>query len=168
METLRNVIIVFAVSGFWHGAEWTFIAWGLLNGLYFAPLVLARKNRVNLGIVAAGRIVPSIQEAAQIGCTFLMTCVAWIFFRAESLSHAFSYLQSMLKAELFTPPLEYRAYLPWVALLVTIEWWNRDKPHPLMLEDHNVMIRWLVYFVLTVLILCHVNENTQKFIYSDF
>ncbi|MBF1097142.1 MAG: MBOAT family protein, partial [Riemerella sp.] len=52
---VRNTFVIFVVSGFWHGANWTFIAWGLLNAIYFLPLLLTSKNRVNLGVVADGR-----------------------------------------------------------------------------------------------------------------
>jgi len=89
---VRNTFIIFLVSGFWHGANWTFIIWGLLNALYFLPLLLRNKNRVNTNIVAEGKWIPNLKELTQILITFSLTVFAWIFFRANSVSHAFDYI----------------------------------------------------------------------------
>lgn len=76
---LRNTFIIFLLSGLWHGANWTFLIWGLLNALYFVPLLLAEKNRTNLNIVAEKSFLPSLKELFQISFTFFLTCFAWIF-----------------------------------------------------------------------------------------
>jgi len=92
---IRNTFVIFLVSGFWHGANWTFVVWGALNALYFLPLLIAGKNRQNLGLVAEGRLLPNIKEFIQICTTFLLTMLAWIFFRASSVGHALSYLKGI-------------------------------------------------------------------------
>jgi len=89
---IRNTFIIFLVSGFWHGANWTFIIWGGLNALYFLPLLLAKKNRKNIDTVAQDKIFPSVRESLSMIGTFSLTVLAWIFFRAESLPHALNYL----------------------------------------------------------------------------
>lgn len=94
-KVIRNVFIIFLVSGFWHGANWTFVVWGALNAVYFLPLLLRGKNRKNTDIVAQGKHLPSIKEFVAMGLTFCMTVVAWIFFRADNLTHATSYLYGM-------------------------------------------------------------------------
>ncbi len=76
---IRNTFIIFLVSGFWHGANWTFIVWGGLNALYFMPLLLMNKNRQNLEVAAQGKWLPSAKECLQIIITFSVTCIAWIF-----------------------------------------------------------------------------------------
>ncbi|MBC8488995.1 MAG: MBOAT family protein, partial [Bacteroidetes bacterium] len=76
---IRNVIIIFVVSGFWHGADWTFIIWGLLNGLYFLPLLLLKINRNNIGITAENRLLPTFKETFQMLITFFITLIAWVF-----------------------------------------------------------------------------------------
>ena len=86
---VRNTIIIFLVSGFWHGANWTFIAWGALNALFFLPLVLLDRHRTMVGTVAPGRALPSIRELMFMLTTFAMACCAWIFFRAQSMDQAF-------------------------------------------------------------------------------
>src|SRR6056300_856527 len=83
---VRNTFIIFLISGFWHGSNWTFVVWGGLNALYFLPLMLLKRNRANLGIVADARILPTFREFSQMGTTFLLTILAWVFFRAENMT----------------------------------------------------------------------------------
>ena len=85
---VRNTFAIFIVSGFWHGANWTFIIWGLINALLFLPLLLVKRNRSNLDD-------PEISDLHRILLTFSITTIAWIFFRADSLSHAIDYLQNI-------------------------------------------------------------------------
>ena len=98
---IRNTFIIFIVSGFWHGADWTFIVWGALNALYFMPLLLLNKNRVNTDTVAQGRHLPSTREFFQITITFSLTVFAWIFFRAENMFHAVGYIFALNNGFLF-------------------------------------------------------------------
>ena len=93
---VRNTFIIFIVSGFWHGANWTFLVWGGLNALYFLPLLLLKRNRSNLGIVAQGRILPSIKELIQMGTTFLLTILAWVFFRSPSVNDASAFIYRII------------------------------------------------------------------------
>src|SRR5690606_31754603 len=101
---IRNTFIIFLVSGFWHGANWTFVIWGLLHAIYFLPLLLTGVNRANLDVVAAGAWFPGIKETVQVLCTFFLVCIAWVFFRAETLSDAFVYISGIFSASLFTIP----------------------------------------------------------------
>lgn len=87
---VRNTFIIFVVSGFWHGANWTFIVWGTLNAIYFLPLLLTNNNRNNLEIVAQGKFLPSGKELFSMFVTFGLIVFAWIFFRAENIGHAFN------------------------------------------------------------------------------
>ena len=104
-KIVRNTFIIFLVSGFWHGANWTFIIWGFLNALYFLPLLLIKRNRKNLDIVAENRVLPSIRELLSMFTTFSLTVFAWIFFRAESVSQAFSYIDRIFTKDLLRLPL---------------------------------------------------------------
>ena len=101
---IKNTFIIFIVSGFWHGANWTFIVWGALNAIYFLPLLLLNKNRQNIDIVAYGKFIPSINDFFKIIITFSLTIFAWIFFRAENLSHALNYISGIINPTLFTYP----------------------------------------------------------------
>ena len=96
---VRNTFIIFLVSGFWHGANWTFIVWGGLNALYFLPLLLLKRNRTNLGVVAEGRMLPNLRELWQMGTTFLLTVLAWVFFRAENIKMALNYIYGIVSVK---------------------------------------------------------------------
>ena len=124
---IRNTFAIFIVSGFWHGANWTFIIWGLLNALYFLPLLLLNKNRINTGVVAGDRLLPSLKELLQMGLTFGLTVFAWIFFRAENLNHAINYIKEIFSKSLFTIPdfirvneAKYTMFL--ILIFLIIEW----------------------------------------------
>jgi alginate O-acetyltransferase complex protein AlgI len=165
---LRNTFAIFLVSGFWHGANWTFVIWGLLNALYFLPLLLRQKNRINTGQVAEGRLFPTPLELGQMITTFALTCIAWIFFRAESLSHALGYLWQMCVGGI-GPLGDQARYLPYLAVLLLIEWVQRDKLHPLQMEGRAPVWRWAV--MIPIIITIAVLGNTQddmSFIYFQF
>jgi len=167
---IRNIFIIFIVSGFWHGANWTFIVWGALNALYFLPLLLLKRNRNHLDIVAQGKILPSLRELFGIATTFFITCLAWVFFRAENLGHAFSYLDGIFSFSLFTlPDIFPKATLILLVLFIMAEWLNRDKQHVLQLDDIKlpVIVRWGIYYSLVFLITWY-GGNESEFIYFQF
>ena len=89
---IRNVMIIFLVSGFWHGANWTYVVWGLFHALLFLPLLLFNVNRSHLITKSYGWL-----DFAKIGVTFLVVCIGWVFFRADSIAAAFQYLAHMLE-----------------------------------------------------------------------
>ena len=166
-KKIRNIIIIFTISGFWHGANWTFIAWGFLNGLYFIPLMLMGKNRLNTGITSEGKLIPGIKVISQMGITFILTLFAWIFFRAETISHAFQYIGGMFSESLFVTPENFKNYYYLPLILVVIEWIYRDKEHPLKDLKFPVWIRWPVYYVLIYCIL-NMGGSQESFIYFQF
>lgn len=134
---VRNTFIIFLVSGFWHGANWTFLIWGGLNALYFMPLLLSNANRNHLHIVAEGRILPGFKELLQMLLTFGLTVLAWIFFRAENLSAAFSYLRNLFRFD-FSGGIQYLSIdrntvelLLLLALFIGVEWSCRTREHPI-------------------------------------
>ncbi len=168
-QVVRNTFIIFLVCGFWHGANWTFIAWGLINALYFLPLLLLGKNRKNTDTVAQGKILPNIKELLQMGITFVFAVLAWIFFRADSISQAFSYVGKIFAKSLITAPRgsNVKLILPLLLILVLIEWLQRDKQHGL--EDLKIhpILRWAVYILICVLCIAYY-EQDQQFIYFQF
>lgn len=169
---VRNTFIIFLVSGFWHGANWTFIAWGAINAVYFLPLLLRKKNRQNLDIVASGRTLPTIREFGQISITFLLTIIAWIFFRAASLSDAFSILGIIFSQSLFTVPvLSAKAILVLclTGAFILVEWMGREGQYAI--ENVNIKLarpyRWAVYYSLLFMIFLFAGQG-QTFIYFQF
>jgi len=148
----RNVMIIFTVSGFWHGANWTFVVWGFLNGLYYLPLMFANKNRANTDQVAENTFWPSLRELMQMAVTFFFTVVAWVFFRAENVGEAFGYLWQMFTSGAFAFPKEHMGPLAWILILLTIEWIQRKKQHGFDFEGAPAVVRWGTYAVTTILI----------------
>ena len=169
---VRNTFIIFLVSGFWHGANWTFIVWGGLNALYFLPLLLLKRNRTNLGVVAEGRMLPSFRELFQIGTTFLLTVLAWVFFRAESMSMALGYLKGILSHGLMQIPVfDGRTQVAITALfvigLLVAEWMNRGKSHSLMLLPKSKTVRYILYYILVITVILN-SGSEEEFIYFQF
>ena len=169
---VRNTFIIFLVSGFWHGANWTFIVWGGLNALYFLPLLLLKRNRTNLGVVAEGNMLPNLRELWQMGTTFLLTVLAWVFFRAESISMALGYLKGIISNGVFQLPSFGGGYfvlvtLSFIALFLIIEWVNRGETHSLKTLPKNKYLRYILYYFLFVIILTN-SGSEQEFIYFQF
>jgi D-alanyl-lipoteichoic acid acyltransferase DltB (MBOAT superfamily) len=166
---VRNTFIIFIVSGFWHGANWTFIVWGALNALYFLPLLLANKNRNHIEIVAQGKILPSIKEFTGMMTTFWLTVLAWIFFRAESLTHAFEYLSGILSPTLFTmPELTGMRIIVLIIPFLLFEWTGREYRFALaQVSSWGGVQRYAAYAGILFLILMFLAEP-QEFIYFQF
>ena len=166
---IRNVIIIFVVSGFWHGADWTFIIWGLLNGLYFLPLLLLKINRNNIGITAENRLLPTFKETFQMLITFFITLIAWVFFRSDNVGQAFSYISIIFSESLFTiPNLKQLIFVPIIILFIIIEWFSRKKQHALEISNLPKTIRWSVYLIIGFIVLLSFNNNPNTFIYFQF
>jgi len=167
---IRNTFIIFLITGFWHGANWTFIVWGFINACCVLPLMLMRQNRTHLDIVAEGKILPSIKELFQVGITFFIVCIIKIFFRSESISGAFHYIRIMFSASLMTIPsmLPKRLILS-IILFVVIEWIQREKQHVLQIDNFKLpeAIKWGLYYALIIIIFTF-GATQQEFIYFQF
>jgi len=167
---IRNIFIIFIVSGFWHGANWTFIIWGALNAIYFLPLMLLNKNRLHTNTVAEGAILPNAKEILQMGTTFFFTVIAWVFFRSETVVDAFSYLSEMLSFSLFTYPEVFpKRTILLVALFVLFEWIQRNKQHALQFVnfEYPSIFRWGLYYGI-IFSLFSFGGTQQEFIYFQF
>jgi alginate O-acetyltransferase complex protein AlgI len=169
IQQVRNVFIIFLVSGFWHGANWTFVFWGGLHGLFFLPLLLSNKNRKHLDQIAENELFPSFRELLQMLLTFSMICIAWIFFRANSLSDAFNYINRIFTNLSFD--LQYLSIerynieiLLLIAIFLLLEWFHRHFEHP-----YNGYFKWLKIIVTILMLLTlGVYSDHQKFIYFQF
>jgi len=172
---IRNTFIIFIVSGFWHGANWTFIAWGALNAIYFLPLLVTKQNRNNLEIVAKGKLLPTFKELSQIAITFGLTVFAWIFFRAESVGHALSYISGIFSKSLFTIPKfpDIKPAIVTITILmffVLIEWLGREQQYAIKKLGINWKrpVRWAFYILLFFIFGMYMNTEETPFIYFQF
>lgn len=167
---IRNVFIIFLVSGFWHGANWTFIFWGALNALYFLPIFLTKKNRNNLDTVAQGKFLPNIKESFFILRTFFLTVFAWIFFRAENISHAYNFILKIFsKSFFYLPEVRPTNIILLTCFFIIIEWFGHEGQHTLsnIFKIKKRFYRWSFYLLICLLIFLY-HGKQQKFIYFQF
>lgn len=165
----RNTFVIFLVSGFWHGAEWTFIGWGAYHAVLFMPSILTGRNRKYTDVVAAGRRWPSLSDAAKMSITFIFVVLGWILFRAQNLDHAvgyFSRLFSFLPADLPMPNHSLEAAI-YIILMLVVEWFTRDKAHGLQIEIKSKALKIAVITGL-ILIIELAMGTSSEFIYFQF
>lgn len=170
-KAVRNTMIIFLVSGFWHGANWTFIIWGAFHALLFLPLLLGKKNRKNLNSVAHGRLLPSFKELMQMSVTFILALFGWIIFRAENIAQAVGYFKGIFDKSLLSFPIDgfyCGSYIIFIVIaFIIVEWLQREKNHPLEIGNMHPLVRKIIYFVLFILILLYTG-SIQTFIYFQF
>lgn len=173
LKKFRNTLIVFLLSGFWHGANWTFLAWGLLNAVYIMPSILSGTNRRHLNIVASDRQLPNYSQFLRILFTFCLTTIAWIFFRSPTIDQALSYIKKIFSFSIMHFPngVDNHRFYILVLLLsfqITLEWFNRTRSYPM---EHglfeNRVLRYTLYTTLSVLVPLYYGSN-QVFIYFQF
>jgi alginate O-acetyltransferase complex protein AlgI len=171
---IRNIGIIFLVSGFWHGANWTFIIWGLLNALYILPSILFKTNRNNLNIVAQGKFLPTLKEFCSIVITFGLTVFAWIFFRANNLHHALGIVAQIFSKSVFEIPYykDGTMSIPTICLVlifVLIEWIGRENQYAIatIVSKKPKFLRWGFYYLILIVIFVFAGSN-QQFIYFQF
>ncbi len=167
---VRNTFIIFIISGFWHGANWTFIVWGALNAFYFLPLLLTNKNRSNLEIVGSGGSPITIRDIFNIITTFGLTVIAWVFFRAESIEHALLYLRRVFSFSLLKFPQVFPIVtLIIITIFIAIEWFGRKDKYAI--ESMGIHwkrpLRYTFYYALIFAVFWFAGEE-QEFIYFQF
>jgi alginate O-acetyltransferase complex protein AlgI len=168
LKTVRNIFLVFLISGLWHGANWTYIAWGAIHALGFLPLLLRGRNRMHTGpIVAHNGWFPRLGELASMFGTFCFVTLAWVFFRSDTISNAIQYLSAMPRGLLKRPSPIFTPYLYlYVIPFVVIDWCFRKNERDLPIFSWRIP-RYLVYALALFLILAHTG-NDVSFIYFQF
>ena len=171
-KIIRNVFIVWGISGLWHGANWTFICWGLYHATLLAIYNLLGVNTKYKNIVAHGRLLPTIKEFLQMSLTFFLAVIGWIIFRAESMTQAVDYICSMFTNRIFdASQLHGKAFCLAGLSLLLIEWLQREKQHGLQFKNTKFfycrIIRWCIYYII-IYIVYKYEGMTQTFIYFQF
>ena len=173
LRTIINVFVVFLLSGMWHGANWTFIVWGLYHAALFLPTVLmGRKSQSD--ILAKGRILPSLKEMGQMFFTFCLVLFGWILFRSESISDFVQYCEEM--CQMGTLRACYRLFIQsdiwpkmvFIIIMLVVEWLQRDKEHGLVLDKMKPWLRWVICFMIVLMISCFTDNEIGSFIYFQF
>ena len=171
-KIIRNVYIVWGISGLWHGANWTFICWGLFHATLLAIYNIFGINTKYKQVVAYGKYLPNIKETLQIALTFFLTVIGWIIFRAESMTQAVDFLTAMVSNRFFdASALHGVTYIYFGIALLAVEWLQRDKQHALQFSDakpfNHRLVRWGVYYIILLLIAKYAGSS-QTFIYFQF
>lgn len=179
-KLIRNVYIVWGLSGLWHGSNWTFVCWGLFHGTLLAIYNIFGINTKYQHVVAYGKLYPNVKEMLQIIITFFFAVIGWIIFRAETMSDAVNYICKMFSMSLFDifgsiehlkGPCLIRT-IPALAVMILLEWMQRDKQHALQFAGTNIITCnvWFRYFLYLILSMITVGlAGTQsEFIYFQF
>ncbi|MBI9071799.1 MAG: MBOAT family protein [Melioribacteraceae bacterium] len=166
----RNVFLIFVITGFWHGAKWTFIVWGTLNAIIFSLLMLQNKNKLSLKIIAKDKKLPSITDILSITKTMLIIMFTGIFFRVTSIEHAISYILGIFSSSLFSfPEVLPKKLLITILIFIGIEWFGRENKHALENFGLNWIkpLRWSFYYLIVICIILFAGKQ-QTFIYFQF
>ena len=160
-KSIRNIFVIFIVSGFWHGANWTFIFWGLFHSILFLPSFFFKTNRKYVSsVIAENTLLPKAKEFFQVLITFIFVTIGWVFFRSETISDSFNFLTQLNFDFNFT----FVNKLPVIILFIFLEWIFRKDERKIY---SNFSARLLVDFILFYLIIGFINNN-KPFIYFDF
>lgn len=166
-KTARNLLTIFLVSGLWHGAQFTFVAWGAAHALCVIPESLWRKRYKK----RARRDTAALRDSGAMVFTFLIVALIFIFFRASYFSQAIDYIRLMF-CDFRSVPLDVsRITFVWIAVMIVIEWITRDRKYGIDFPYKGLwrsrVFRWLFYLLLTVVILVFFGER-QQFVYFQF
>ncbi len=174
-KVIRNTFIIFLVSGFWHGANWTFIAWGAFHAILFLPLILTGKNRKYTNQVAEGRFLPTLKEMGQILLTFFLATIGWIIFRSATISDSVHYIVGICDASLFSVPWmqtvnSFVLLVGSILMMLGIEWLQRNNEHGLSLNKTlaRPLVRWGLYLLITLMVFVLQSNKAVQFIYFQF
>lgn len=162
-------LTAYGTLGLWHGANFTFILFGLLHGVAYIFLVFADTKK-KVGIISQGKLFPSLREVLQMAITFTFFFFTLIIFRSDSIQDAFLYYQNILSLDLFTMPTSMpKKSLLFAVTCITIEWFQRDKQHALEIVETKIpaVIRYGFYYFLIYMILLH-GINQAEFVYFQF
>jgi D-alanyl-lipoteichoic acid acyltransferase DltB (MBOAT superfamily) len=174
-KVLRNTFIVFGISGLWHGANWTFVCWGLYHAVLLALCIILGINSKNKDVVAYGKLLPSVRELLQMIVTFILTVIGWIIFRSESMAQATDFFTAIARNRFIyqTTLTGGIKALTFGTIILFVEWLQRDKQHALQFPDCKPFcygwVRVLVYYIIFFAIAIVSDKvSGQDFIYFQF
>ncbi|MFC2150178.1 MBOAT family O-acyltransferase [Calditrichota bacterium] len=172
---VKAYLLMFGLSGLWHGANWTFVTWGIINALYFIPLLVFKQAKYKYRIVAKGKLLPSLEEAGRMLMTFVLVNLAGIFFRADSIGHAVGYLGRIFTMSLFTlpdSPGRQNALITacLIVFFIVVEWLGRENQYAIekIGLQWSTGLRWSFYAFIVFLIGMYMPTDQTPFIYFQF
>lgn len=175
IKVIRNIFVIFLLSGLWHGPNWTYVSWGLYHALLFSPLIYFNRNKKYSPSILAGRRNVSFSEVFQMGLTFVLISLGWIVFRSDDILQAYSYIVRMFQFNIGEScgMSISGSILQIVAIFVVlvIEWRNRDLEFEFMSKPICAFVRKVIYIVLlsTIYISYMISiTGNNTFIYFQF
>ena len=172
-KVIRNTFIVFGVSGLWHGANWTFVVWGLYHGCLIVLYKLLHINTKDKEILAADRCLPTVKDMCRVVVTFLLAVVGWVIFRAENISQAWDFVSRMFLTAFDDFHFRLGSINTFIAvlLLMIVEYLQRNRAHVLQFPDNRLFrcssVRYTLYACIGLLMFFYAGE-VQTFIYFQF
>ena len=166
-KTIRNTFVIFFLSGFWHGANWTYVTWGIYHAALFIPMLIIGKRQKYTDVVAQDRVLPSIREIWQVGTTFVLATFGWVIFRANSISEFWGYVSSIVSNTGIRDEFIGKKAVFFIFILVIVEWINRKREHTFAFHIKSIYLRWGVYLLTAFLCLTQAGKQVQ-FIYFQF
>ncbi len=175
---VRNIFIIFIVSGFWHGANWTYIIWGGLNAFYFLPIFLMKKNRKHLSTTTKNKFIPSFNELSNMFFTFILTVFAWIFFRSKTITDAFEYIKGIFNQNDFFKIQTAKTYevsiiplIIYLTFFIIVDWYYRNEE--IVFTNHNptkstIIFKYIIYLFTIISIILSIKNQASNFIYFQF
>ena len=160
LRTCVNIMIVFAVSGLWHGADWTYVIWGLSNGLLLLPFVFLPKNKYK-NSSATWRDIPKCL------ITLFLFAILCIAFRSPNIAHFKECLSVVISSSIFTMPIN-KTTLIYIVPFVIVEWFGRHQEFPIMTLRVPTVVRWAIYWGLLFLIAFYSAGKDIQYIYFQF
>ena len=173
-KVVRNTFVIFLVSGFWHGANWTFIAWGAYHALLFLPLILLGKNRKYTNTVAEGRILPTLKETGQMILTFFLAVIGWVIFRASGIPTVLGFFKGLFHFETLSAFYKFITLSDmwptnvFIIVMLLVEWLHRSKDHGFEISYFKPFIRYATVILLIEIILFFMPTTPSQFIYFQF
>jgi alginate O-acetyltransferase complex protein AlgI len=167
----RNLLVTFTLSGFWHGANWTYIIWGALNGFFLVGAIVTEPARQRLAAATGLSSNKSIYMVVKVAITFALTCCAWVFFRAANLEDAVLIYQKFLfsRGPLFTGGAKDLIYgVCGIFCVLAFDYWTRGKPFDVAIATKGTATRWAVYLFLLMGLLTIGVFDASQFIYFQF
>ena len=165
-KSIRNIFIIFVLSGLWHGANWTFIFWGIFHSILFIPSYIFKTNRKYISsVIAENKILPSFKEITEITTTFLLVTIGWVFFRSETIGDSFIYIKMMIFD--FDFPKTLRSGILYIAPLLLADFIYRKNERD-VLNKGNRFLKQIIYILIILVTISFYVDSTKNFIYFQF
>ena len=166
-KTIRNIFIIFLVSGFWHGANWTFLFWGLFHAILFLLSFIFNTNRkYTSSIIGENTLLPSPKEFFQVGLTFILVTIGWVFFRSETIFDSFDFLKQMVFQLDF--PDRIRSGLLYIIPIVIVDYYLKKDERFLKTSNIKILDYVIIQLFLLVIFWFLTKPNKLDFIYFQF